>query len=91
MTVRSYRSSNAICGHEQSCLFSVRMATKTVTIHTVDGPQFRRPPIRVIAWHCVSSMGKAIMAALDAAELTVGCRNAVEPRTEHTMLNQIAF
>lgn len=55
----------------ESCLFSVRDGHETVTIQTVDGPEFRqttdpgdRLPLQV------SSMGKAILSALPEPEVS---------------------
>lgn len=82
----------------ESCLFSVRDGHETVTIHTVDGPEFRQTtdPGDRLSLH-MSSMGKAILAALPEAEveqLVSGMQ--IEARTEHTtvepsrLLEQIA-
>lgn len=82
----------------ESCLFSVRDGHETVTIHTVDGPEFRQTtdPGDRLSLH-MSSMGKAILAALPETEvqqLVSGMQ--FEARTEHTavepgrLLEQIA-
>lgn len=53
----------------ESCLFSVRDGHETVTIHTVDGPEFRQTtdPGDRLPLH-VSSMGKAILSAMPSSE-----------------------
>ncbi|MGO1536798.1 MAG: IclR family transcriptional regulator [Yaniella sp.] len=72
----------------ESCLFSVRDGYETVTIHTVDGPEFRQTtdPGDRLSLH-VSSMGKAILAALPEAQvqpLVSGMQFAAH--TEHTIV-----
>jgi len=72
----------------ESCLFSVRDGHETVTVHTVDGPEFRQTtdPGDRLALH-VSSMGKAIMAALPEAEVReLVTEMQFESRTEHTIV-----
>ncbi|GAA2041996.1 IclR family transcriptional regulator [Yaniella flava] len=74
----------------ESCLFSVRDGTDTVTVHTVDGPEFRQTtdPGDRLPLH-VSSMGKAILAALPAEEMReVVAELHLEARTVHTITDQ---
>lgn len=49
----------------ESCLFAVPDGTESVTVHTVDGPEFRQTtdPGDRLPLH-VSSMGKAMLAAM---------------------------
>lgn len=71
----------------ESCLFSVRDGRETVTIHTVDGPEFRQTtdPGDRLPLH-VSSMGKAILAALPSAEVReLLAASQFEAHTEHTV------
>lgn len=73
----------------ESCLFSVQDGHETVTVHTVDGPEFRQttdPGDRLSLQ--VSSMGKAILAALDddaVQQLMAGL--SFEAHTEHTIVD----
>lgn len=77
----------------ESCLFSVRDGSETVTVHTVDGPEFRQTtdPGDRLPLH-VSSMGKAILAALppdDARAVVTGLQ--LEARTVHTITDPEAL
>lgn len=72
----------------ESCLFSVRDGHETVTILTVDGPEFRQTtdPGDRLSLH-VSSMGKAILAALPEAEAEeVIFEMNLRQRTQHTVV-----
>lgn len=71
----------------ESCLFSIRDGNETVTIHTVDGPEFRQTtdPGDRLSLH-VSSMGKAILAALSPDEMRqVVASLELDARTAHTI------
>ena len=71
----------------ESCLFAVRDGLDTVTVHTVDGPEFRQTtdPGDRLPLH-VSSMGKAILAGLPEAEADdVIEQLTFAPRTEQTV------
>ena len=71
----------------ESCLFAVRDGLDTVTVHTVDGPEFRQTtdPGDRLPLH-VSSMGKAILAGLPEAEAEeLIAQLTFEPRTDHTV------
>jgi DNA-binding IclR family transcriptional regulator len=71
----------------ESCLFAVRDGLESLTIRTVDGPDFRQTtdPGDRLPLH-VSAMGKAILAGMphdDAAALI--SEMALEARTAHTV------
>jgi len=71
----------------ESCLFAVRDGLDTVTVHTVDGPEFRQTtdPGDRLPLH-VSSMGKAILAGLSEDEADEVIEQLTfEPRTERTV------
>ncbi|GAA4106672.1 IclR family transcriptional regulator [Enteractinococcus coprophilus] len=77
----------------ESCLFAVRDGLDTVTVHTVDGPEFRQTtdPGDRLPLH-VSAMGKAILAGLpphEADELIEQLTFA--PRTAHTVSDAAAL
>lgn len=77
----------------ESCLFSVRDGSETVTIHTVDGPEFRQTtdPGDRLPLH-VSSMGKAILAALPGTEVQqLLAELRFEAHTEHTVTQPAAL
>lgn len=77
----------------ESCLFSIRDGHETVTIHTVDGPEFRQTtdPGDRLPLH-VSSMGKAILSALPSAEVQqLLIEFGFEARTEHTVTQPAAL
>lgn len=71
----------------ESCLFAVRDGLDSLTIRTVDGPEFRQTtdPGDRLPLH-VSSMGKAILAGLphDEARRLIS-EMSLEPQTEHTV------
>lgn len=71
----------------ESCLFAVRDGLESVTIHTVDGPEFRQTtdPGDRLPLH-VSSMGKALLAGLpaDQAEELMS-QLTFEAHTGHTV------
>ncbi len=71
----------------ESCLFAVPDGTESVTVHTVDGPEFRQTtdPGDRLPLH-VSSMGKAMLAAMPE-QLTQEIISELELRayTEHTV------
>ena len=71
----------------ESCLFAVRDGLDTVTVHTVDGPEFRQTtdPGDRLPLH-VSSMGKAILAGLPEHEAhDVIEQLTLQPHTERTV------
>lgn len=73
----------------ESCLFSVRDGHETVTIHTVDGPEFRQTtdPGDRLPLH-VSSMGKAILSAMPSIEVRELLADLdFQAYTEHTITN----
>lgn len=74
---------------KESCLFAAQDGLDSVTVHTVDGPEFRQTtdPGDRLPLH-VSAMGKAILAGLAAeqAEQLIDQLD-FQPRTEHTVTN----
>lgn len=71
----------------ESCLFAVRDGVDTVTVHTVDGPEFRQTtdPGDRLPIH-VSSMGKAILAGMPAQEADALIEQlSFAPHTERTV------
>ena len=71
----------------ESCLFAVRDGLESLTIRTVDGPEFRQTtdPGDRLPLH-VSSMGKAILAGLPRDEASrLISEMSLELRTEHTV------
>lgn len=71
----------------ESCLFAVRDGLESVTIHTVDGPEFRQTtdPGDRLPLH-VSSMGKAILAGLPVEQADqLMTELTFEPHTDHTV------
>lgn len=76
----------------ESCLFSIREGSETVTIHTVDGPEFRQTtdPGDRLSLH-VSSMGKAILSALPSAEVQQLLHDKLTAHTEFTVTDPAAL
>lgn len=71
----------------ESCLFAVRDGLDSLTIRTVDGPEFRQTtdPGDRLPLH-VSAMGKAILAGLPSEEADqLLAKMHFERRTEHTV------
>lgn len=77
----------------ESCLFAVQDGTESVTVHTVDGPEFRQTtdPGDRLPLH-ISSMGKAILSALPEAEARqIMAEAPLVARTEHTVTDPQAL
>jgi len=71
----------------ESCLFAVRDGVDSLTVQTVDGPEFRQTtdPGDRLPLH-VSSMGKAILAGLPPAQADqLIAELELEPLTEYTV------
>lgn len=74
----------------ESCLFAVPDGTESLTVHTVDGPEFRQTtdPGDRLPLH-VSSMGKAMLAAMpDHTAQEVISQLELQAYTEYTVTDE---
>lgn len=77
----------------ESCLFAVRDGLDSVTVHTVDGPEFRQTtdPGDRLPLH-VSSMGKALLAGLPPEQADqIIAQLTFQPRTQSTVPDAAAL